>query len=693
MRRRRHIYLFLSFILFGVHFANASKLEKGFEALKVFDYFQAKKLLHEIHLKKPDAYASYGLALIFSRNDNPFSNLDSAGKYISLSFHLFLAKPETLVLSGFIIDKTSILNLSDTITQKMFRMVRQLNTVSAYNYFLQNFYVANPKWRDAALRARDELDFAANLEFNKSDSTKQFMLLHPESSLYKNASSLLEKQLYDEQTKIGTAEAYIAFLARYPKSPFVKTAHEKLFTIYRSQKDVAGLAFFVKTYPQSHQGIEAWKLLFSLSVKEFSFDELKNFVREYPDFPLKTSILHELELNKLVLYPYQKGDFSGFIDDKGQYVIKPVYDAASDFYEGLSVVSKNDSVYFINKKNVNPFGKIYSEASVFKNGIAPVKQNSKWYFINRQGQSISKNYDEINELSDGVYVVKSGEKYGALDQFGQTILEPKFDKLGDFKNDYAYYMDKGSYGFVSRTGTQHSAEFEWISDFNSSHIAIIKQNNKYGLINILGKKILEAEYDQIFKTNSSVFIVVQNNLYGFFSSEGCFLSALAYDYLKEKMPEYYTDGTLFKLQRKGEQSFVDANGRTYIAFGTYQEINFPENDLMRVKQKNKYGYLDKKLALAIPYKYLQAGDFSDSLALAKVKEYNTIITVYGSEVFSTGAEIVKISHHYFSVNDDSRSVINNKGELVFTEVDNVQKINNRLLIVTLNNGEIKLLYD
>ncbi|PBQ34666.1 hypothetical protein CNR22_23780 [Sphingobacteriaceae bacterium] len=693
MRRKRNIYIFLSFILFGNHFANASKLEKGFEALRIFDYFQAKKILSEMHLKKPDPYASYGLALIFSRNDNPFSNIDSAGKYITLSFHLFLAKPTPQTLSGYVIDKSTILSLSDSISRKMFRLVKQLNTVNAYNFYLQNFYLAGSNLREAVLRSRDELDFSLTLEYNKSDSTKQFMVLHPESSLFKDASSLLEKQLYNEQTKEATAEAYIAFLANYPKSTFVKTAHEKLFTIYRQQKDITGLAFFVKTYPESYQALEAWKLLFSLSVKEFSFDELKNFVRVYPDFPLKTSILNELELNKLILYPYQKGDFSGFIDEKGQYVIKPVYDSASDFYEGLSVVSKNDSVYFINKKNINPFGKIYSDASVFKNGIAPVKQNTKWCFINRQGQTISKVYEEINELSDGVYVVKFGDKYGALDQFGQSILEPKYDKLGDFKNEYAYYVDKGAYGFISKAGTRHKAEFEWISDFNTSQIAIIKQNNKYGLITVTGKKILEPEYDQIIKTNSSVFIVVQNNLYGFFSSEGCFLTGLAYDYMKEKMPDYYTNGELFKLQRKGEQSFVDANGKTYIPFGAYQEINFPENDLMRVKQKNKYGYLDKKLALAIPYKYSQANDFSDSLALAKVKEYNAIITVYGSEVFSTGAEIVKISRHYYSVNDDSRSVINNKGELVFTEVDNVQKINNKLLIVTLNNGEIKLIYD
>ena len=681
------VFLFTTFT--GI----SSKLEKGFEALRIYDYFLAKKLFYEQQKNKPDAYSSFGLALIFSRNDNPFYNIDSAGKYIRVSYHSFLSAALSQTLGGFVIDKASISNLSDTISQKMYRLVKQLNTVNTYNFFLQNFYLASETLRQEAIYARDELEFNTTQEMNHSDSTKQFMLLHPQSEFYQEAFVLMERQIYDETTKPGTTEAFILFLGKYPKNVMVKTAHEKLFSMYRQQKDIKGLAFFVKEYPKAYQSIEAWKLLFSLSVKEFSFDELKNFVKDYPDFPLKSSILNELELNRIVLYPYQQGDFAGFIDEKGKFIVKPMFDAASDFYEGLSVVSRNDSVYFINKQNINPFNKIYSDASVFRNGIAPVKQNNKWFFINRQGQTISRIYDEISELSDNVYVVKSADKYGSLDHFGQTMLEPKFDKLGDFKNGYAYYMEKGSYGFISRNGSLHKAEFEWISDFNQEQIAVIKQNGKYGLINVLGKKILEPAYDQILKTNSPVFILVSNGLYGFFSSEGCFITPVAYDFFKEKSPEYYTNGSLFKLQKKNEQAMVDANGKSFIGFGAFQEINFPCNNLMRVKQKNKYGYLDKKLTPVIQYKYQVAGDFMDSLALAKIKENNVLITTYGAEIFSTGAEIVKLSQHYYSVNDDSKSIINANAELIYTEVDNVQKINTTLLIITLNNGEIKLIYD
>lgn len=686
------IALLLLFNLTSVE-AKCTKLEKAFEALYIYDYFLAKKLFTEIQSKKIDAYSSYGLSVIFSRSDNPFTNIDSAGKYIRLSYHCFQTLPQALTISSFSINAKTILSLADSISLKMFYQVKNVNTPTSFDFFLSNFYLANKLLMKEAVFARDELEYKAVLISNKSEITWQFLKTHPQSEFYRQGESLMESQIYKEMTVTKTAESYSNFIKKHPKNNNVNAALEKLFSMYSQNNDKKGLAEFVQNYPNAHQSGEAWKLLFSLSVKEFSFAELEKFTAEYPEFPLKNSILNELELNKLVLFPYQSTDFSGFIDTKGKFVILPVYDAVTDFKEGLSVVTKNDSVFFINKKNQNPFNKIYSDALVFNNGIAAVKENNYWHFINRQGQSISKFYDEINELTEDVYVVKKEGKYGTLDPFGQVIIEPKFDKLGDFKNGFAYYVDKGNYGFVSKIGNTHKAEFEWISDFNGSQIAIFQQNNKYGLVNNFGIKILEAKYDQILKTNSTHFIVVVGGQYGFFSSSGCFLSPISYDFIKEKSPDYYTNGNLLRLIKKGEQAFVDENGRVNINYGAYQEINFAANDLILVKQKNKYGYVDRKLNLVIPYKYQTASDFSDSLALVRYKDQNSIINNEGTEVFSSSAEIVKISKHYYLVNDDLQSLIDRLGEMLYSDISSVQKIKEGLFAITLNNGEIKLLND
>ena len=50
----------------------AGGLDKGFEALNIHDYFKAKQLFYK-SLKKDSAAASYGLSVIYGRNNNPLN--------------------------------------------------------------------------------------------------------------------------------------------------------------------------------------------------------------------------------------------------------------------------------------------------------------------------------------------------------------------------------------------------------------------------------------------------------------------------------------------------------------------------------------------------------------------------------------------------------------------------------------------
>ena len=78
--------LFLSFFLVfvGSSSVSASQLKRGYKALEIYDYFKAKKLLSRAKKYNPST-ATYGLSIIYSRNDNPFYNKDSAYRYVLFS--------------------------------------------------------------------------------------------------------------------------------------------------------------------------------------------------------------------------------------------------------------------------------------------------------------------------------------------------------------------------------------------------------------------------------------------------------------------------------------------------------------------------------------------------------------------------------------------------------------------------------
>jgi hypothetical protein len=690
---RLNCLLFFLFFTFLLQAKSNKKLDKGFDALLQFDYFKAKTIFYAANKKQINFAACYGLSSIYLRNDNPFTNIDSALKYINLSFHHFKLTSLPYVYNQFKIDNLTIMQLADSVTKKQFVRALNLNDTKNFDKFLRENILAKPEIRQNAIRLRDELEYQHIIQINKSDSTLTFIKGHPMSVFYQEALLLIDRQLYAESTKQHLPQEWIDFLKKYPKSKMVNDAYEKLFDYYRKRESISGLSSYVKNYQKSPFILEAWKLLFSLRVKVFSNEELNRFLIEYPSFPLKNSILKELELSKLNLFPYKKDDYIGFIDINGQIVIEPVYDMVTDFCEGLSVVSKNDSVFFINKEKINAFNEFYEDASVFKNGIAPVKKNNHWYFINRQGQTVSKLYEEINELSNNIYVYKRNGKYGALDEYGQNFIENRFDKLGDFKNNMAYFIEKNKYGFVSNTGTIYKAEFDWISDFDEQHLAIFKVNNKFGIVRDDGHQLLDGQYDQIFNLNEKYFLIIINNLYGFYSKEGCFVTPIAYDYNKEKPIEYYCQGNLFKLLKKQEQAIMDQNGHLELNFGMYAEVNFMCDGLMLVNRKSKFGFIDKKLNVQIPFKYQNASSFNNGLSLVKIKDQYQIISKSGKEIFVSEKPISVFNHLYFIVGEDLKTLINRKGEVVFTNIINIQQINNNLMIVTFETGEAKLLKD
>lgn len=674
--------------------AQTKQLKTAYSAFAEYDYFKARKIFYQVTAKKNNAAANYGLALIALRTDNPFNNLDTATKYSNLAFQAYLKQAVPFNFLKYQVDSTSIRKLIDSVAYKVLGVVKTNKSVAACDAFLSAHYLCKKKYILEALYLRDELEFNRVMAAYKSDSTKAFIATHPQSLFLKEAYVLLDRQIYDESTGAESEAQYLAFVRKYPKNTMVNTAYEHLFAIYSKNKDVKGLGNFVSEFPKAPQYMEAWKLLFSLSVRGYTFSDLKKFVDEYPEFPLKNSILKELELNKLQLYPLQIGDFVGYIDDVGRIKIAPQYDEGSEFFEGLAVVSRNDSLFYINKENQNPFAKVYSAAYSFHYGIAAVKENGKWFFINRPGQIISDGYDELQEMSGAAYVYKQGDVWGALDQYGQVLIAPQFEKLGDFKNGFAYYMDKGLYGFVSREGAVRKAEYEWISDFNEEQLAVVRKDGRYGIINSAGSQVLNCEYDQIIRSRGRVYIVVSTTNYGFYSFDGCFLQQPQFEFLREKPAEYYSDGSYFRGVRKNEQVLLDANGKAVFAANQYEDFGFFAEGLMRVKLKGKWGYVDRRFSPHISIKYTEASDFEGGVALVRSKDANQLINIEGESIYETKNELSRINAKWFiEEREEGKMLLDRKGNVLAHNIEEVAPLGHFGWILRLSGGEIKLIND
>jgi hypothetical protein len=80
------------------------------------------------------------------------------------------------------------------------------------------------------------------------------------------------------------------------------------------------------------------------------------------------------------------GDYEGFINKKGEYVIPLQFTWASSFYDGLACVEMNDKYGFIDKKGEWVIQPQFDDASDFCCGYVAVKLNDKWGFIDKKGE-------------------------------------------------------------------------------------------------------------------------------------------------------------------------------------------------------------------------------------------------------------------------------------------------------------------
>ncbi|MGZ4118851.1 MAG: hypothetical protein ACXVPY_15290, partial [Bacteroidia bacterium] len=150
--------LLLLVLLFCVFFAKADKISKGYQALKIYNYFEAKNLF-EKSLKSKTAPAAFGLSIIYYRNDNPFSNIDSAYKFIILCERYYQSETEKNKLTYFKygISLKSIDSIKTSIHHKAFEFYKSKNSIADLEKFIA-VYVTAPECF-SAIDLRNKLAF------------------------------------------------------------------------------------------------------------------------------------------------------------------------------------------------------------------------------------------------------------------------------------------------------------------------------------------------------------------------------------------------------------------------------------------------------------------------------------------------------------------------------------------------------
>lgn len=165
----------------------------------------------------------------------------------------------------------------------------------------------------------------------------------------------------------------------------------------------------------------------------------------------------------------------GFIDKRGRIVIKPDYDYASVFKNGIAIVTKDWGKGCINKKGRYVVRPMFDEIYPFEKGVAIVKINNKYHFFRsflipkstiglwffKLLQRLFKlGYDEARPFKDGLSAVKKGDKWGYINLKRRCVIKPVFDEAHSFIGELAPVECNGKFNYINKRG-----EVVWTSDY------------------------------------------------------------------------------------------------------------------------------------------------------------------------------------------------------------------------------------
>lgn len=97
----------------------------------------------------------------------------------------------------------------------------------------------------------------------------------------------------------------------------------------------------------------------------------------------------------------------GYIDNNGKEIIKPQYDIAYPFNEGLAVVVKNGKYMIINPENKvqYEFEDGYQAYSSFKDGFLKIEKEGKFSFLSKDFKICPLQFDGVEDFNEGYALV------------------------------------------------------------------------------------------------------------------------------------------------------------------------------------------------------------------------------------------------------------------------------------------------
>lgn len=634
-------------VLAGCH------VQKGYEALGVYNYFDAKHHF-EKGIERNTSPSAYGLSQIYFRNDNPFYDLDSAYHYGLLAVESYndadeKKKEKWLEKADYSLEDA--VEHRSRISDYFFEKAIDSNTVMAMKHF-----IAMHPWsslKDSAVNHRDELAYQNAERKGTSLAYSTYIKQYPESHLLKEAKQSLHKAQFEETVVPNSISSYAEFISSFPTNPYVPEAQRRIYQLSTKKNSISEYEDYISRFPNSPFVEDAWKNLYRLSIADYTKESVLRFKEEHPSFPFPEMIKNDLNLVGKQLFLFKKNGGYGFMNRDGEVMIEAEYSFASNFSNGLAVIVCDDKYGYIDKSGDLVIDCLFDEAQDFNQGRAVVEKDGFFGLIDPTGDFVlPPQYLDIGSLNEGLFYVEddNGFQYYTLD--GSLAFNKVFDQAFAFENGLAKVNKGDKIGFIRKDGSFLVSSVNGdIRRFNDT-LFVLKLRDSSTFLTP-SEQVESNYYDQIGVLKENRAIVLKDGRYGYVDQNGNVVIEIEHEQFSNFFQFAQFENGHAKVFRQDRFALMDSLGKNILpaifrGIGTYGR-------LIPVSKGDGWGYTDADVRLQIDYQFDYAYAFVNDLAIVELDGFVGLIDLEGEEVTPLQFEdLSRINQGYFIFKSQGR---------------------------------------
>ena len=289
---------------------------------------------------------------------------------------------------------------------------------------------------------------------------------------------------------------------------------------------------------------------------------------------------------------YEEGKW-GVIDTKGNVIIQPSY-------EEMIIIPDSTKPVFVCTENVN-----------YEDGTYTSK------VINEKNETIYQNYDKVEVIYNhdkdnnlwyetNILKVQKEGKYGLINIDGKEILSPTQDSIEPIIGTKSVFVTttNNKKGLVDSLGKviieNKYEEITSLTEQYENGFIVKNEQEKYGVINYDKTTALEEKYDGIKNIyGNGMYVVKEANLWKIVNTKG----EVFLENKFEEVKEINVDNVIIKMS--GKYGLANINGEEILP-AVYDELSYAFSNYYIAKKDDKYGIITNtnEEALAFNYKYI-----------------------------------------------------------------------------------------